>query len=149
MSNTLQTLLKSYNQQSFATDFGSVIHSKMQHIFFDDTGAAIGDPEIISKVSNNDELRKLMGPLSRAEVPIAGTVSGRFISRRIDRLYINNKDKKIVVLDYKTDTDKRMYIEKYRVQLNEYRSLLKQIYPDFMVSCKILWLSDFTLENID
>ena len=53
-----------------------------------------------------------------------------------------------MVLDYKTDTNRNLYREKYRVQLMEYYKLLKQIYPDFNIVCKILWLNDFTLENI-
>ena len=103
---------------------------------------------MIKQISTNPELIEIMGPLSKTEVPIAGFINGKFISRRIDRLYINHDAKKIVVLDYKTDTDKNLFKQKYNEQLNEYRQLLKQIYNNYSVTTKILWLNDFTLENI-
>ena len=89
-----------------------------------------------------------MGPMSKTEVPIAGVINGRFISRRIDRLYINQNTKTIIILDYKTDIDKNVFREKYIDKLTEYRELLKQIYNGFSVSCKIFWTNDFTLENV-
>ena len=94
------------------------------------------------------ELCEIMGPLSRAEVPLAGYVDGAFLSRRVDRLYVNEHTQTVVVLDYKTDIDKKRYYEKYRVQLTEYYKLLKEIFPMFNIKCKILWLNDFTLENV-
>ncbi len=89
-----------------------------------------------------------MGPLSRAEVPLAGHIDGAFLSRRIDRLYVNETAKTVIVLDYKTDIDRKQHYEKYRVQLTEYYKLLKEFFPMFNIKCKILWLNDFTLENV-
>ena len=145
--NKLNVVMRDIESKKFATKRGKDVHTRMSKICFYN-GDFVGDEEIISKIKNNPDLYEFMGPLSRAEVPLAGYLNGVFLSRRIDRLYINEKAKKVVVLDYKTDIDKILYYEKYRLQLNEYRELLKQIYPDFNIVCKILWLNDFTLENI-
>ena len=143
----LNTIIRDIESKEFASVRGTNVHLCLSKIAFCN-GGFIGDPDIISKIKNNAELCEIMGPLSRAEVPLAGYVRGTFLSRRIDRLYVNKNTKTVIVLDYKTDKDKNLYHEKYRVQLNEYRELLKQIYPEFNIVCKILWLNDFTLENV-
>ena len=148
MTNKLQELIQSSNQQNFATAAGRDVHRQMQKIFFDANGNANFNNNLVDKIKSIPELVKIMGPMSKTEVPIAGVVNGRFISRRIDRLYINQNTKTIIILDYKTDIDKNVFREKYIDKLTEYRELLKQIYNGFSVSCKIFWTNDFTLENV-
>ena len=145
--NSLNTIMHDIESKEFATKRGTDVHARISKICFCNSDF-VGDKDIVSKIKDNPDLCEFMGPLSRAEVPLAGYINGMFLSRRIDRLYINKNAKKIVVLDYKTDTNRNLYREKYRVQLMEYYELLKQIYPDFNIVCKILWLNDFTLENI-
>ncbi|MBO4480312.1 MAG: hypothetical protein J5742_01640 [Alphaproteobacteria bacterium] len=149
MTNNLNELLQKKLHQDYATSTGVVMHSRMQNIFFDSMGkASDGNADIIKKISKNPELVEYMGPNSKTEVPIAGYINGRFVSRRIDRLYVNLSKKIVVVLDYKTDIDKVCFRDKYTEQLREYRSLLMDIYPYFNITCKILWLNDFTLETV-
>lgn len=148
MTNKLANLVEDKLHQDFATSAGVSMHSRMQHVFFDVDGNSSGDKDITAKIGKNPELVEYMGKKSRTEVPIAGYINGRFISRRIDRLYINNDKKQIVVLDYKTDIDKGRFHDKYLEQLREYNVLLVNAYPDFKVTCKILWLNDFTLETV-
>lgn len=145
--NKLHEILKEEQRIQESTGHGTLMHKKLQYVFLSDSGNR-GDLDICEKLSVNPELREYCGLLSKTEVPIAGKIGDEFISRRIDRLYINPEKKKIVVLDYKTDTDRQEFRQKYITQLGEYHELLSQIYPDFTISCKILWLSDFTLENI-
>lgn len=147
MNNNLQTLLDNKLQERFATTNGSIVHKKLERVFFLPTGAT-GDKDLCNKIATNPELVELMGPLSKTEVPIAGVVHGHFISRRIDRLYVSDDKKQVVVLDYKTDTDRNAFREKYIAQLTEYRELLTQVFPKYDIYCKILWTCDFTLENI-
>ncbi|MCR4917574.1 MAG: hypothetical protein K5912_01360 [Alphaproteobacteria bacterium] len=147
MTNKLQSALDNFNRQKYATDSGTLMHTKLQSVFFLPTGAT-GDQDIIKSLSKIPELCEYMGDKSKTEVPIAGIINGLFISRRIDRLYVNRNTKTVVVIDYKTDTNHTMFFKKYTEQLTEYKALLKQIYPDFLIQCKILWTSDFTLENI-
>lgn len=147
MKTKLYELVNNQTRSKYATGTGLGVHAQMQHVFYGPSGW-VGDEYIVSHIKNNSELCELFGTLSRTEVPIAGTVNGKFISRRIDRLYVNKDTKTVVVLDYKTDKDKKIFYEKYIEQLNEYCALLKQIYRHFKVQAKILWLNDFTLENI-
>ena len=145
--NRLNEFMCARESEKIATEHGIDVHARLSCIKYCD-GDFVGDPNIVAKIKDNAELCEIMGPLSRAEVPLAGYVNGVFLGRRIDRLYVNESTKTIVVLDYKTDIDKKMYYEKYRAQLTEYRDLLKQIYPSFKILCKILWIHDFTLENV-
>jgi ATP-dependent exoDNAse (exonuclease V) beta subunit len=145
--NRLNKIIHDLESKEFATHAGTDMHAQMAKIKFYD-GDFIGPADIISKIKSNAELFEIMGSLSRAEVPLAGYVDGTFLSRRIDRLYVNKNTKTIIVLDYKTDIDRKQYYEKYRVQLTEYYKLLKEIFPMFNIKCKILWLNDFTLENV-
>lgn len=147
MTNKVSDLINKISHSEYATATGRNMHAQMQRMFYTNDGW-MGAPDIINHISNIPGLMEFMGPLSRTEVPVAGTINGKFISRRIDRLYINYDAKKIVILDYKTDIDKNLFFEKYREQLKEYYELLKQIYNDFDIQCKILWLNDFTLENV-
>lgn len=147
MTNKLNDLINAKTHQDYATASGRMMHAEMGHVFFAPNGA-IGDSDLLERLSSVPELVEIMGPLSHTEVPVAGYVNNRFISRRIDRLYINNDIKRIVILDYKTDVDKKLFYKKYTEQLKEYYALLKQIYQDYNIECKILWLNDFTLENI-
>ena len=145
--NRLSVFMGAWESEKMATERGTDVHARLARIRFIN-GDFVGDSDIVAKIKSNAELCEIMGVLSRAEVPLVGYVNDVFLSRRIDRLYVNENTKTIVVLDYKTDVDKKMYYQKYRVQLMEYRDLLKQIYPSFNILCKILWIHDFTLENV-
>jgi len=147
MTNKIADLINDKMRQDYATSSGVAIHARMQHIFFDDKGVPLSDDDIVANITKNPDLVEYMGPLSKTEVPIAGYVNGRFISRRIDRLYVNHNTKVVVVIDYKTDVDKERFYNKYIEQLTEYRRLLADMYPDYTIACKILWTNDFTLEN--
>lgn len=147
MKNKLQELLNAKSNTRFATEAGTTMHKKLEKVFFLPSGP-VGDTQLCAQISKDPELVELMGPLSKTEVPVAGFVNNKFISRRIDRLYVSDTDKKVVVLDYKTDTNKKQFYEKYAAQLREYHDLLTQIFPEHSVSCKILWLCDFSVENV-
>ncbi len=149
MTNKLSAILNERQRQQIAMDSGTNMHARLGKVFCDVSGIWYGDADLVSRLSVVPELTELMGPLSKTEVPIAGKINGRFISRRVDRLYVNRDTKTVVVLDYKTDTNKKTYYQKYAEQLNEYRKLLKQIFRSFDIRCKILWTDDFTLENLN
>ena len=143
----LNKIMHDIESAEFATAAGTDMHAQMAKVRFQN-GDFVGPADIVSKIKTHTELSEIMGPLSRIEVPLAGYVDGVFLSRRVDRLYVNKDTKTVVVLDYKTDANKKKYYEKYLVQLMEYYKLLKEIFPDFNIKCKILWLNDFTLENV-
>lgn len=149
MTNKLQQIVNSQEQQQCAMRAGVAVHQRLGRVCFYPDGSATGNADIVSKLRLNPELVEIMGILSKPEVPIAGFVKGKFISRRIDRLYVNTDTKTVIILDYKTDKDKEQYYTKYTEQLKEYREILKMIYRHFCIQCKILWINDFTLENIE
>ena len=148
MTNKITDLINDKMRQDYATSSGVATHTRMQHIFFDAKGAPLSDDDIVVYIAQKPELVEYMGPLSKTEVPIAGYINGRFISRRIDRLYVNHNTRTVVVIDYKTDVDKERFYNKYIEQLTEYRRLLADVYPGYTIACKILWTNDFTLENV-
>ncbi|MBO5695993.1 MAG: hypothetical protein J6S06_00595 [Alphaproteobacteria bacterium] len=144
---TLSEILSRVDSTKIATQTGTQMHNRLMGIKIDGKSTT-GDEELIQKISAVPGLSQYFGPLSRPEVPIAGFIGSVFVSRRIDRLYINDADKIIVVLDYKTDTDKTAFYSKYVAQLHEYITLLRQIYSDYDISARILWTHDWTLETV-
>ena len=144
---TLHNILSAHDGAQHATAHGTQMHARMQHIVIDGDNTH-GDAELVKQVQANHELLQFFGPNSRTEVPIAGTINNRFISRRIDRLVIDDTNKIIKILDYKTDVDHAAFHDKYVIQLREYARMLHAIYPDYKITAHILWTHDFSLEKV-
>lgn len=146
MTNQINDFIKNETATEFATNAGRAMHVKLQHVRI---GAIpVGDAELIAKIEKNETLKSFFGENSRAEVPIAGIINGHFVSRRIDRLVVDDAAKTVRVLDYKTDVDTEKFRPKYIAQIKEYIELLKQIYSGYKISGAILWLRNWTIENI-
>ncbi len=147
MTIDLKSFISKKESEKFAMDTGRAMHSKLQFVKLGEHPT--GDPEIIEKIMNScDELKSFFCETSKTEVPIAGFIKGQFVSRRIDRMVIDDKNKTIQVLDYKTDLDKNTFREKYIAQVHEYVQLLKMIYPDYTITCALLWVHTWELELI-
>lgn len=144
---TLREFLQAQNNSAHAVAAGVQMHARLGRIFIDGDQFD-GDADLVTKIRAVPTLCEFFGRNSRTEVPIAGFVSKRFISRRIDRLVIDANAKRILILDYKTDLDKLAFRAKYAAQLREYATLISAIYPSYHVSCYILWTHDWTLEKI-
>lgn len=147
MNNNLHDFLKSRENQSRATDAGRRMHEQMRRIFINGDETR-GDTEILRAVKSRPDLVPFFDANSQCEVPIAGYIRGRFVSRRIDRLHINHDTKTIKILDYKSDTDKTAFYNNYVAQIREYQELMRAIYPGYTVRGFILWLHDFSLQEI-
>ena len=147
MSNKLNEILSEIKRADYATDTGLKLHTKMQKINAG-VSESRGNDQLIAKITKNPHLMKFFTPSSRTEVPIAGNINGKFISRRIDRLVIDDATKNIYVLDSKSDTDKTAYRDKYAAKIRAYNALLRDAYPDYTVRGYILWLQDFELVEI-
>ncbi|MBO4672447.1 MAG: hypothetical protein J5608_02220 [Alphaproteobacteria bacterium] len=147
MSNPIIDFVKNAESEKHATTNGRIIHAKLQNV---QLGAAqSGDSDLIAQIKKcGGDLESFFGENSRPEVPIAGIIHGQFISRRIDRLVVDDAAKCVRILDYKTDVDAEKFRPKYIAQLHEYAELLKQIYPGYKISCYILWLHNWALEQI-
>ena len=144
---TLNNILSNHEQRTHATRAGTKMHALLQHIVID-TNYQQGDDTLIQKIKQNLAIVRFFTTTAKTEVPIAGFINGKFISRRIDRLLINHANKQIDIIDYKTDISRDNYIDNYKVQLREYAQLLHKMYPSYSVNCYILWTHDFSLENI-
>ena len=147
MTQTLKDFLIGAKNKDFATRNGTQTHALLRHIVIDGDNCH-GDKDIIQNIKNHQNLISFFTPSAKTEVPIAGFINGVFISRRIDRLLINQNNKTIDFIDYKTDIDKTEFIENYKYQLHEYAQLLRSAYPDYKINGYILWLHDWTLQSI-
>lgn len=147
MTNKVVGFVKKMESEQFATTAGLVMHAKLQFVCLGDS--PIGDKTLIQKIESSDnELKSFFTKNAKTEVPVAGVIGERFISRRIDRLIVDDNTKTVRVLDYKTDTDTEKFRQKYIAQLNEYSMLLRQIYPGYKILCYILWLHEWRLEKL-
>ena len=83
----------------------------------------------------------LFGPGSLAEVPVTGTLGGRVISARLDRLLVTPDA--VWALDFKTNRPPPMRPEDvapaYLKQMAGYRAALRLIYPDREIKSVLLW----------
>lgn len=144
---TLHKILRKHDQNKYATDNGTKTHAQLHKIVIaPDTET--GDAALIKKIKQIPEHTFLFAPGTKTEVPIAGTVQGQFISRRIDRMYIDHTQKHIAILDYKTDIDRKNFYSKYISQMQDYVNLLHAIYPDYTLDTYLLWTHDFLLEKL-
>ena len=143
---TLNNIITAATQSEYATRHGTQMHVRLQKITQSDIISPTDD--IAKFISANSELRKIFLDTSLTEVPVAGTINGRFISRRIDRMHIDHQNKTIKILDYKTDTDPNIRRSAYIYQIREYIDLVRAIYPDYNIYGYILWTHDFSLERI-
>ena len=143
----LSDLMTQYTRTKFATDSGAATHAKMQHVVIGPDQCA-GNADLIAHLRQMPEIIDLFAPDARTEVPVAGTISGKFISRRIDRLRVDVAAKTVHFIDYKTDTNPDARRDSYLIQMREYAQLLKKIYPGYQISGHLLWMHNWTLEPI-
>ena len=148
MTQNLNNFLQKTMSKQYATESGAKMHLLLQGVVIDAINGSRGDDELVSVISNKPELKPFFVSGAKTEVPIAGIIHGVFVSRRIDRLLINDKDKTVVFMDYKTDLNKTEFYEKYKKQLLEYAELLRSAYPKYKINGFILWTHDWQLEQV-
>lgn len=148
MTQTLKSFLTGAKNKEFATQTGTKMHAILQHVVVDDVVGNNGSAEIIEIIQKHKDLKRFFVANAKTEVPIAGYINGRLISRRIDRMIIDHTAKTIDFIDYKTDIDQNTFIDQYKHQLNEYKKLLQSAYPDYKINGYILWVHDWELLKI-
>lgn len=147
MTNSIYESVKKQDAEKYATYNGRATHAKLQFVRI--APSSEGDAELIEKImASGPELQTFFGEKSKSEVPVAGIIDGHFVSRRIDRLVVDDVKKTVYILDYKTDIDTEKFRPKYIAQLREYKSLMSQIYPGYKTLCYILWLHNWRLERL-
>lgn len=109
----------------------------------------------IDDILSNRDFEPLFAGNALAEVPLVGTIRSANgteveISGQIDRLLV--EDNRVVIVDYKTNFNPPGRAEEipleYRAQLCVYREMLKQIYPDTVISACLLWTAKPELMEI-
>ena len=143
MADTLRTLLREYDNKKHATDAGVATHKKMSLVNLKDA-----DNDIVQQINSHPELSMFFVSNAQTEVPIAANINGRFVSRRIDRMVVDDDKHVVHILDYKTDVNKSAFHDNYIAQVREYMSIISKIYPKYKVYGYILWLHDWTLEKL-
>lgn len=147
MSNDIKQILNDLDDIKLATNTGTQVHAMLSRVFINDDKVC-GNLDLINHIRAVPGLSKLFGAKSQVEVPIAGILNERFVSRRIDRLLVDKVTQEIWILDYKTDVNKSLFRDKYKMQLQEYASLISQIYPDYKIYTCILWTHDWFFEYL-
>ena len=97
------------------------------------------------RILSHSEFAPLFGMNSQAEVALSGIVTQKgiqtVISGQVDRLVVT--DQEVSVIDYKTNrpppTHPKDIPEIYRQQLQAYRLLLQDIFPDRTIRTLLLW----------
>ena len=147
MSNDIKQILKELDCVKRATESGTKTHALLAQVVIEENKTC-GCPDLVKSILSVPGLAKFFGSKSKTEVPVAGFINGRFVSRRIDRLSIDEENKVVYILDYKTDTDRDTFIDMYRLQLQEYVKLVSQIYSDYKIQAFILWTHNWALKRI-
>ena len=143
MNSPIRKILTEYDNKKYATDAGTAMHKKLRFV-----NTLNDDSDITKQIKSHPELAMFFNEKARVEVPVAAFINGRFISRRIDRMVVDNKNKAVHIMDYKTDVDTSAFHDKYVAQVHEYMSIMGEIYPEYSVFGYILWLHDWTLEKL-
>jgi hypothetical protein len=110
MNDGLKDFLLSRKRQKLATDAGNSRHVQMRRIVIDGD-IEKGDPDIAARIKSHPELLPYFSKNAKTEVPIAGRIAGKTISRRIDRMLVDHGGKSVIFIDYKTDLDKHLLRE--------------------------------------
>ena len=143
----LHDILTAQENARYAMKEGTDVHAKLRRVVIDGE-LQRGDSVYVEQIQSRDDLRPFFKANSRTEVPIAGTIDGRFVSRRIDRLVVDDIAQTVLVMDYKTDVNRDVFVDAYYAQVREYGVLLRAIYPTYQIKGFILWVHDFSLENV-
>lgn len=105
-------------------------------------------PSNLMEIFTRPILKDLVGENSLAEVPVIGTIENQVVSGQIDRLIITPTEVKIV--DFKTNRIiPKKVPQTYKKQLEAYKHLLKDIFPDKIIRTYILWTQTLFFEEIE
>lgn len=147
MTDKLETLLTQMERAEQATMAGRRMHALLRRLQINSNDEHT-ENELLQKISERLDIAEFFSQSAMTEVPIAGKINGKFISRRIDRMLINDASRQIKILDYKTDTDETTLHDKYVAQIGEYIALVRDAYPNYNVRGYILWMHNLTLEEV-
>ncbi len=108
-------------------------------------GLTRAEASSLAKAISQENVAPFLGPESRGESDIAGTLgNGRSVTGRLDRLKVNKEG--IWLLDYKTDRSVSESKPEYLRQMSAYVHLLGEAFPGTPVTAALLWTRTGNLE---
>ncbi len=149
------------SDQGKAMRRGAFIHQLLQYLpdvpvdKWDDVirrlkPADIDVPNEIGEILRRPDFQILFGEKSLAEVPIVGVWENQGVSGQIDRIVVLPNE--VWVIDFKTNRRVPRTTDDvpmaYRRQLEIYRGLIKNIFPDKLVRTYLLWTENLDLMEI-
>ena len=98
-------------------------------------------------------LARFFGPGTQAEVRITGQVDAKPAFGQIDRLHVDEAQRRVRILDYKTNRPppaKAQDVSRvYLAQLRAYATLVASLYPGFTVETYLFWTHNTHLMQIE
>ena len=108
-------------------------------------------PSTLFDLMDSEKFKHLFGSNSLAEVPVVGVVDNQAVSGQIDRLVV--LENQVLIIDYKSNYRVPQTINEvpkhYKKQLNSYKALLKNIFPDKVIKTYLLWTQNLTWMEIE
>ncbi|WP_353276340.1 UvrD-helicase domain-containing protein [Wolbachia endosymbiont (group B) of Villa cingulata] len=141
---------------------GLIIHSILQYMpkiekdrrknwvrkYLDSINTSEDKDEIYSKILTfNEKYDYLFDLEGKSEIPLSGTIDGKPVLVRLDRLCIT--EDKAIIIDYKSHHNVSISSSnEITKQMLIYKTLVQEVYPDKQVECVIIWMEDLTLQSL-
>ncbi|MBA8757749.1 UvrD-helicase domain-containing protein [Wolbachia pipientis] len=139
---------------------GLIIHSILQYMpkiekerrknwvrkYLDNINISEDKDEIYSKIlAFNEKYGYLFDLEGKSEITLSGTIDGKSVLVRLDRLCITQD--KAIIIDYKSHRNVSVsLLNEIKKQMLIYKTLVQEIYPNKQVECVIIWVEDLTLQ---
>ncbi|WP_341814647.1 UvrD-helicase domain-containing protein [Wolbachia endosymbiont (group A) of Chalcis sispes] len=103
--------------------------------------------EIYSKIlAFNEKYGYLFDLEGKSEITLSGTIDGKSVLVRLDRLCITQD--KAIIIDYKSHRNVSVsLLNEIKKQMLIYKTLVQEIYPNKQVECVVIWVEDLTIQS--
>lgn len=101
----------------------------------------------MEKIVINEEFKELLKYDLKTEVSFGYKTDSEIKIGRVDLLIIQKE--RIIIIDYKSGkSNKELIPDTYIKQLRFYKQAFREIYPDKIIDCKIIWLDRGAIVNV-
>jgi len=101
----------------------------------------------LEKIAINEEFNELSKYDLKTELSFGYKTDSEIKIGRVDLLVIQKE--RIIIIDYKSGkSSKGLIPDTYIKQLRFYKQAFREIYPDKIIDCKIIWLDSGTIVNV-
>ncbi len=140
---------------------GLIIHSILQYMpkiekdrrknwvrkYLDNINTSEDKDEIYNKIlAFNEKYGYLFDLEGKSEITLSGTIDGKSVLVRLDRLCITQD--KAIIIDYKSHRNVSIsLLNEIKKQMLTYKTLVQEIYPNKQVECVVIWVEDLTIQS--